>query len=120
MASQHALCLCRWELFTEQDEAYIEDVLGGDLPKVAVEAGVRLGWDQWIGRKGKFVGMSSFGASCPIRISSRISALRQRMWHQRLSSRLIFRHSDKVNAFEPLLRPIGAFLWGWLCIFRGL
>ena len=54
-----------WELFTEQEEAYIEDVLGGDLPKVAVEAGVRLGWDQWIGRKGKFVGMSSFGASAP-------------------------------------------------------
>jgi transketolase len=54
-----------WEVFAAQDEAYIEDVLGGDLPKVAVEAGVRTGWDQWIGRKGAFVGMNSFGASAP-------------------------------------------------------
>ena len=54
-----------WEVFAEQDDAYIEDVLGGDLPKLAVEAGVRTGWDQWIGRKGGFVGMTSFGASAP-------------------------------------------------------
>ncbi|HBH88837.1 transketolase [Ponticaulis sp.] len=54
-----------WEIFAEQDEAYIDDVLGGDLPKLAVEAGVRTGWDQWIGRKGGFVGMNSFGASAP-------------------------------------------------------
>ena len=54
-----------WELFAEQPDSYQEEVLGGDLPKVAVEAGVRLGWDQWIGRKGAFVGMNSFGASAP-------------------------------------------------------
>lgn len=54
-----------WEIFAEQDEAHIDDVLGGDLPKLAVEAGVRTGWDQWIGRKGGFVGMNSFGASAP-------------------------------------------------------
>ncbi len=54
-----------WELFAEQPESYQDDVLGGDLPKVAVEAGVRHGWDQWIGRKGAFVGMNSFGASAP-------------------------------------------------------
>ncbi|MCI4644949.1 MAG: transketolase [Hyphomonadaceae bacterium] len=53
------------DLFEAQDEAYQEDVLGGDLPKVAVEAGVRQSWDRWIGRKGGFVGMSSFGASAP-------------------------------------------------------
>ena len=54
-----------WEAFAEQSEAYQDEVLGGDLPKLAVEAGVRMGWDQWIGRKGGFVGMSSFGASAP-------------------------------------------------------
>ncbi len=54
-----------WELFAEQPDSYQDDVLGGDLPKVAVEAGVRHGWDQWIGRKGAFVGMNSFGASAP-------------------------------------------------------
>lgn len=54
-----------WELFAEQDDSYISETLGGDLPKVAVEAGMRFGWDQWIGPKGKFVGMTGFGGSAP-------------------------------------------------------
>jgi len=53
------------ELFEEQDLAYQEDVLLGDAPKLAVEAGVRFGWDRLIGRKGRFVGMNGFGASAP-------------------------------------------------------
>ena len=53
------------DLFEAQPEAYQDEVLGGDLPKVAVEAGVRQSWDRWIGRKGGFVGMKSFGASAP-------------------------------------------------------
>jgi len=53
------------ELFEQQSAKYIRDTLGGDLPKVAVEAGVRFGWDRWIGYDGGFVGMSSFGASAP-------------------------------------------------------
>ncbi len=53
-----------WELFAEQDDAYKDQVLGS-APCVAVEAAVRMGWDQWIGRKGAFVGMSGFGASAP-------------------------------------------------------
>ncbi len=53
------------DLFEAQASSYREDVLGGDLPKVAVEAGVRFGWDRWIGPDGGFVGMSGFGASAP-------------------------------------------------------
>ncbi|MEO1101246.1 MAG: transketolase [Pseudomonadota bacterium] len=53
------------ELFEAQPEAYQTEILGGDLPKVAIEAGVRFGWDRWIGPDGGFVGMSSFGASAP-------------------------------------------------------
>ena len=38
----------------------------GDAPvKVAVEAGIRQGWDAVIGTEGAFVGMSTFGASAP-------------------------------------------------------
>ena len=38
----------------------------GDAPvKVAVEAGIRQGWDAIIGSDGAFVGMTSFGASAP-------------------------------------------------------
>ena len=35
----------------------------GTAPRVAVEAQVRLGWDRYVGRKGGFVGMSTFGMS---------------------------------------------------------
>ena len=54
-----------WELFEEQDAAYRKTVLGPGTVKIAVEAGVRLGWDRYIGPDGAFVGMHSFGASGP-------------------------------------------------------
>jgi transketolase len=52
-----------WELFEQQDEDYRDTIIGRDTARVAVEAAVRLGWDRYIGEKGKFIGMSSFGAS---------------------------------------------------------
>jgi transketolase len=60
------------ELFAAQDEAYRKKVLPAGPVRVAVEAGVRMGWDRWLlgerGRDGKagFVGMSTFGASAPM------------------------------------------------------
>ena len=60
-----------FELFAEQDAAYRRRVLPGGPVRVAVEAGVRQGWEQWLlgerGREAKagFVGMNSFGASAP-------------------------------------------------------
>ncbi len=59
------------ELFAAQDEGYRRRVLPAGPVRVAVEAGVRQGWDRWLlderGRAGKaaFVGMSTFGASAP-------------------------------------------------------
>ena len=53
------------DVFELQDAAYQIETLGGDLPKLAVEAGVRFGWDRWIGHEGRFIGMCSFGASAP-------------------------------------------------------
>lgn len=53
------------DLFVDQDEKYIRSVIGKDLPKIAIEAGIRQGWDGLIGRQGGFVGMKSFGASAP-------------------------------------------------------
>ena len=53
-----------WELFAQQDESYRTQVLG-DAPRVAVEAASGFGWDRWLGERGRFVGMSSFGASAP-------------------------------------------------------
>ncbi|MDJ0630082.1 MAG: transketolase [Rhodobacter sp.] len=52
------------DLFAEQDCGYRQSVLG-TAARVAVEAGVRQGWDGLIGPKGAFVGMAGFGASAP-------------------------------------------------------
>ncbi len=64
-----------WELFETQDEAYRRKVLGkGRKVRVAVEAGVRQGWDRWLcadggkAEKSGFVGMDSFGASAPAEV----------------------------------------------------
>jgi transketolase len=54
-----------WELFDAQDEKYKKDVLGQGAIRVAVEAGVRQGWDKYIESHGGFVGMTGFGASAP-------------------------------------------------------
>ena len=55
-----------WELFDAQDNAYRSEVLG-QAPRVAVEAGVKMGWEKYLGDKGTFIGMSSFGASAPFK-----------------------------------------------------
>ncbi|MEO5337574.1 MAG: transketolase [Magnetospirillum sp. WYHS-4] len=54
-----------WELFEAQDAGYQEKVLGKGCVRVGIEAGVRMGWDRWLGDKGAFVGMKGFGASAP-------------------------------------------------------
>jgi len=62
------------ELFADQPESYRKRVLPAGPVRVAVEAGVRQGWDRWLlgerGREAKsdFVGMSSFGASAPAEV----------------------------------------------------
>jgi transketolase len=53
-----------WELFAAQDDSYRNEVLGGDgTVRVACEAAEGFGWERWLGTKGAFVGMKSFGAS---------------------------------------------------------
>jgi transketolase len=54
-----------WELFDKQDAGYRQSVLGQGAVRVAVEAGVRMGWDAYVRPHGGFVGMTSFGASAP-------------------------------------------------------
>jgi transketolase len=54
------------EWFEAQDEAYRAAVLPPEVTcRVAVEAGVRQGWDRYLGKQGRFVGMQTFGASAP-------------------------------------------------------
>ncbi|MEM6330768.1 MAG: transketolase, partial [Planctomycetota bacterium] len=55
-----------FELFEDQDAAYQETVLpAGVTKRIAIEAGVRQGWDRYLGFDGEFIGMTTFGASAP-------------------------------------------------------
>jgi transketolase len=54
-----------WEHFDRQPADYRAAVIGETEVRVAVEAGVRMGWDRFIGADGVFVGMEGFGASAP-------------------------------------------------------
>jgi transketolase len=54
-----------WELFEAQPDDYRALVIGETEVRVAVEAGVRMGWERFIGEAGVFVGMHGFGASAP-------------------------------------------------------
>ncbi len=54
-----------WELFEKQSPDYQAQIIGNAKIKVAIEAGIRQGWDRFIGPDGIFVGMDSFGASAP-------------------------------------------------------
>jgi transketolase len=60
--------LASWELFAAQDEAYRQQVLPPDIPKLAVEAASPFGWERWVGNdksKGDIIGIDHFGASAP-------------------------------------------------------
>ena len=58
-----------WELFDRQPADYRERVLPSTVrARVAVEAGLKLGWEHYVGLDGAVVGMGGFGASAPAEI----------------------------------------------------
>jgi transketolase len=60
------ISLPSWELFEMQSKEYRDRVLPPSVTaRVAVEAGVKLGWERYLGVEGEFVGMATFGASAP-------------------------------------------------------
>jgi len=55
-----------WEIFDGQPEDYREKVLPSSVKvRVAVEAGIKLGWEHYVGLDGAVIGMDGFGASAP-------------------------------------------------------
>jgi transketolase len=58
-----------WELFEEQDRAYRESVLPPAVKaRVSVEQAATFGWDRYVGDGGTSIGMSTFGASAPLKM----------------------------------------------------
>jgi transketolase len=57
-----------WELFEKQDQAYRDAVLPPAVSaRVAIEQGVPMGWDRYVGPRGAIMGMHRFGASAPMK-----------------------------------------------------
>jgi len=57
-----------WELFERQDQDYRESVLPPHVTaRVGVEQASTFGWDRYLGPRGHMIGMTSFGASAPLK-----------------------------------------------------
>ncbi|MDO5553950.1 MAG: transketolase [Planctomycetia bacterium] len=54
-----------WELFEQQPSEWRNEVLPPNVPTIAVEMGVEQGWSRYTGNRGRFIGMTGFGASGP-------------------------------------------------------
>lgn len=55
-----------WELFEKTSKEYKDKVLLPDVTaRIAVEAGLPMGWERYVGNTGSVIGMMGFGASAP-------------------------------------------------------
>jgi len=58
-----------WELFEAQPQAHKESVLPPEVTaRMAIEAGVSMGWDRYVGPQGVMYGIDHFGASAPYKV----------------------------------------------------
>ena len=79
-----------WDIFEQQPQAYRDSVLPPSVTaRIAVEQGSTLGWDRYVGAAGRVIGMSSFGASAPLK---------------ELQQHFGFEPDDVVSAAKELLR----------------
>ncbi|PLS02891.1 transketolase [Neobacillus cucumis] len=62
--SVRVVAMPSWELFDRQPKAYKELVLPASVTKrVALEMGISLGWERYVGLEGKVLSIETFGAS---------------------------------------------------------
>jgi len=55
-----------WSIFEQQPKSYRDQVLDANIGKrLAVEAGISLGWEKWVTSEGKVIGVDKFGSSAP-------------------------------------------------------
>ncbi len=64
--SARVVSMPSWELFERTSQAYKVAVLPPEVTaRVAVEAGISMGWERYVGNRGAVVGIDRFGASAP-------------------------------------------------------
>jgi len=57
-----------WTIFDRQPEEYRESVLPAAVTaRVSIEEASTLGWDRYVGTKGRMIGMHTFGTSAPLK-----------------------------------------------------
>ena len=64
--SARVVSMPSWELFEKTTPDYKETIFPANVTaRIAVEAGVSMGWERYVGAGGNVIGMSGFGASAP-------------------------------------------------------
>jgi len=57
-----------WDIFEHQTQAYQDSVLPPEVTaRIAVEQASTFGWERYVGRAGRIIGMKTFGASAPLK-----------------------------------------------------
>jgi transketolase len=57
-----------WEIFEQQTQEYQDHVLPPDVrARIAVEQASSFGWERYVGRPGRVIGMKTFGTSAPLK-----------------------------------------------------
>ncbi len=57
-----------WDIFEHQTQEYQDSVLPPDVTaRIAVEQASTFGWERYVGRSGRVIGMKTFGASAPLK-----------------------------------------------------
>jgi transketolase len=57
-----------WDIFEQQTQEYQDTVLPPQVTaRVAVEQASTFGWERYVGRSGRMIGMHTFGASAPLK-----------------------------------------------------
>ena len=63
------ISLPSWHIFDKQPAEYRDHVLPPDVrARIAIEAGIKLGWEHYVGLDGVVIGMDRFGASAPAKV----------------------------------------------------
>ena len=57
-----------WDIFDHQAQEYRDSVLPPNISaRVAIEQASTFGWERYVGRSGRMIGMKTFGASAPLK-----------------------------------------------------
>ena len=60
--------MASWELFDQQSQEYQDSIIPPEVTaRISIEQASTLGWDRYVGLRGRAIGMKTFGASAPLK-----------------------------------------------------